>query len=128
MDYSAKELLLRPGETKPIPFCTRIVQVAFAMLIITICVTLLVAPTVFVTIFILESFRPDSSVPSIVHQHPPSVFLRKLTTQSNKDIAVKSHISSLHDNIITNVPDYPNSKNVHLSTDSKKTYEDTDPR
>ena len=120
MDYSANELLLYPGERKQAPFWTRIMQVALAMVIITVCVILLVAPTVFVTIFVLESFHSESIVPS--HQQAPSVFLSKLITQPKGDDAIQIFKPLQHPGIIINVPDDQNSKSIRLSKDSKEIY------
>ena len=126
MDYSASELLLQPGERKRLPFWTRIMQVALAMLIITVCVTLLVAPTVFVTIFVLESFHSNSIVPS--NQQAPSILLHKLITQSKEGDSVQLLVPSQHHELIINVPDDQNSKTIHPTTKSDEDYEDVKPR
>ena len=101
MDYSPKELLLHPGETKPTSCSTRIFQVALAMLIITTCIVLLVAPTAFVTIFLLESFQPKSVDG---HSNQPSVFISKLLPQL-KDKTLQSRPTLEYEEILVNVPD-----------------------
>ena len=122
MDYSANELLLKPGERKRIPFWNRIIQVALAILIITVCVTLLVAHTVFVTIFVLESFH-SNSVGSSNPQHP-SIFLRKLITHSNEGDSLQVLVPVQLPKLVTNVPDDLNSKTMHPRIKSEEDYED----
>ena len=101
MDYSAKELLLQPGERKPTSCSTRIIQVVLAMLIITACVVLLVAPTAFVTLFVFESFQSKS-----VERFPikSSILMSKLLPQVNNE-AIDSISKMDSDEILINVPD-----------------------
>ena len=101
MDYSPKDLLLHPGEKKPTSCSTRIFQVALAMLIITTCIVLLVAPTAFVTIFLLESFQTKSLDG---YPNQSSVLIRKLLPQL-KDESLQSMPALKHDDILVNVPD-----------------------
>ena len=101
MDYSAKELLLHPGERKSTSCSTCIIQVVLAMLIITACVVLLVAPTAFVTLFVFESFQSKS-----VERFPikSSILMSKLLPQIN-DEAIDSKSTMEFDEILINVPD-----------------------
>ena len=98
MDYSAKELLLHPGERKPTSCSTCIIQVVLAMLIITACVVLLVAPTAFVTLVVFESFQSKS-----VERLPikSSILMSKLLPQE----AIDSKSIMESDEILINVPD-----------------------
>ena len=119
MDYSSKDLLLHPGEKKPTSCSTRIFQVALAMLIITTCIVLLVAPTAFMTIFLLESFR-TKSVDGYPNQS--SVFIRKLLPQLKGD-SLQSMPALKHDDILVNVPDAEidqPSGQLHISSDNKQ--------
>ena len=101
MDHSAKELLLHPGERKPTSCSTRIIQVALAMLIITTCIVLLVAPTAFLTLFMLESFHSKSTVETPIKS---SVLISKLIPQvKNEDSNSRSSMKD--DEIFINVPE-----------------------
>ena len=101
MDYSAKELLLHPGERKPTSCSTRIIQVALAMLIITTCIVLLVAPTAFLTLFMLESFHSKLTVENSIKS---SVLISKLLPQvKNEDSNSRSSMKD--DEIFVNVPE-----------------------
>ena len=101
MDYSADELLLHPGERKPTSCSTRIIQVALAMLIITTCIVLLVAPTAFLTLFMLESFHTKSTVETPIKS---SVLISKLLPKV-KDVDLNSGSSMKDDEILVNVPE-----------------------
>ena len=101
MDYSAKELLLHPGERKPTSCSTRIIQVALAMLIISTCIVLLVAPTAFLTLFMLESFHSKLTVENPIKS---SALISKLLPQvKNEDSNSRSSMKD--DEIFVNVPE-----------------------
>jgi len=101
MDYSAKDLLLHPGQRKPTSCSTRIIQVALAMLIITTCIVLLVAPTAFLTLFMLESFHSKSTVETPIKS---SILISKLLPHV-KDENLNSGSSMKDDEIFINVPE-----------------------
>ena len=87
---------------------------------------MLVAPTVFVTIFVLESFH-SNSVGSSNPQHP-SIFLRKLISHSNEGDSLQVLVPVQLPKLVTNVPDDLNSKTMHPRIKSEEDYEVVKPR
>ena len=86
IESSPRKYLLRPGERKSATCADSILQISLAILIIISCTILLVAPTAFVTMYMLESF-PEKHIP-----HESSILLYKLN--SSPKLKRKDPVSS----------------------------------
>ena len=115
IESSPGKYLLRPGERKSATCADSILQLSLAILIIISCTILLVAPTAFVTMYMLESF-PEKHIP-----HESSILLYKLNSSPkplHKDPTLSTSMQG--DSIPFDVPDVLHGDKNHIFAQPKR--------